>query len=126
SGSAAGARAPALQQRRHPSTLTMVVEALEARGDKRGTSALAIRRYILAKYPSVDAVRLKRLLKRALAVGLSRGLLVRPRDSAALGATGRFKVSSSPRGRPGTDTPSTAAIPTWPLLLQLAPEKQRQ
>ncbi|NXA54721.1 H1FOO protein, partial [Nothocercus julius] len=92
-GSPVAPRAPAVQQRRHPPTLTMVVEALEARCEKRGTSAVAIRRYILAKYPSVDAVRLKHLLKRALAVGLSRGLLVRPRDSAALGASGRFKVS---------------------------------
>ncbi|NXA41923.1 H1FOO protein, partial [Eudromia elegans] len=92
-GSAAAPRVPAVRQRRHPPTLAMVVEALEARGEKQGSSVVAIRRYILDKYPSVDATRLKNLLKRALAAGLSRGLLVRPRDSTAIGATGRFKVS---------------------------------
>ncbi|NWI98424.1 H1FOO protein, partial [Crypturellus undulatus] len=92
-GSLAGAKAPAARWTRHPSTLSMVLEALEARADKQGTSVVAIKRFILDRYPSVDPIRLKYLLKRALAVGLSRGLLVRPHNSAALGASGRFKVS---------------------------------
>ncbi|NXC48262.1 B4 protein, partial [Penelope pileata] len=81
------------RSRRHPSTLHMVIEALRAQGGTKGASVIAIKRFILAKYPAVDPVRLKYLLKRALAVGLSRGYLVRPRNSSALGATGRFKVS---------------------------------
>lgn len=87
---------PARSRRnRHPSTLHMVLEALQAQDGKKGASVVAIKRFILTKYPAVDPVRIKYLLKRALATGLSRGVLVRPQNSSALGATGRFKVSGA-------------------------------
>ncbi|XP_068763548.1 histone H1.8 [Struthio camelus] len=103
SGSAAGLGALLARQRRrpcHPPTLAMVVEALQAQNEKKGTSVVAIKRYILAQYPAVDAVRLKYRLKQALTKGLSRGDLVRPRNSSALGATGRFKLAPE-KLRPG-------------------------
>lgn len=79
--------------RRHPPVLRMVLEALQAGEQRRGTSVVAIKVYILQKYPTVDAIRLKYLLKRALNTGMQRGLLARPTNSKAKGATGSFKVS---------------------------------
>lgn len=77
----------------HPPTLQMVKEALRAHDAKKGASVVAIKRFILAKYPTVDPIRLKYLLKKALSKGLSCGELVRPHNSTAVGATGTFKVS---------------------------------
>ncbi|NXK04414.1 H1FOO protein, partial [Herpetotheres cachinnans] len=100
-GEAAGTaqlpRLPAQGRRpRHPSTLHMVIEALQAQDKRKGASVVAIKQFILAKYPTVDPVRLGYLLKQALSKGLSRGDLVRPHNSSAMGATGRFKVSRGP------------------------------
>uniref|UniRef100_A0A8D2M7F8 H15 domain-containing protein n=1 Tax=Zonotrichia albicollis TaxID=44394 RepID=A0A8D2M7F8_ZONAL len=74
-------------------TVSMVKEALRAHDEKKGASVVAIKRFILAKYPTVDPIRLKYLLKQALSKGLSCGDLVRPHNSSAVGATGTFKVS---------------------------------
>ncbi|XP_008933765.1 PREDICTED: histone H1oo, partial [Merops nubicus] len=95
---AAGAsQLPGLLARRyhrpHPPTLTMVIEAVRAQDQKKGVSVIAIKRFILGKYPSVNPIHLKYLLKQALSKGLSRGDLVRPRNSSATGATGRFKLA---------------------------------
>nr|XP_013037679.1 histone H1.8 isoform X2 [Anser cygnoides] len=92
-GSAARLSGQVVRGRRHPPTLHMVIEALRAQDGKKGASVVTIKRFILAKYPAVDPVRLKYLLKQALIKGLSRGDLVRPHNSSALGVTGRFKLA---------------------------------
>lgn len=74
--------------------LRMVLEALKAREKRQGTSVVAIKVYIQHKYPTVGTTRFKYLLKQALETGMRRGLLTRPANSKAKGATGSFKVSS--------------------------------
>ncbi|XP_036036370.1 histone H1.8 [Onychomys torridus] len=78
--------------RRNPTMLRMVLEALQAREKSQGTSVVAIKLYILHKYPTVDVTRFKYLLKQALDTGMRRGLLTRPANSKAKGATGSFKL----------------------------------
>ncbi|XP_066297262.1 sperm-specific protein PHI-2B/PHI-3-like [Branchiostoma lanceolatum] len=82
----------------HPTTLDMVVEAIEALGDSKGASVQAIKQWIPARYPTVDPARLGSLVKKALAKGLETGRLVRPKKSEGMtGATGRFKVGKPPK-----------------------------
>lgn len=90
-------------QAQHPPTLHMVKEALRAHDQKKGASVVAIKRFILAKYPTVDPIRLKYQLKQALSKGLSCGDLARPRNSTAVGATGTFKVSKGLLGHRAGD-----------------------
>uniref|UniRef100_A0A670ZMV7 H15 domain-containing protein n=1 Tax=Pseudonaja textilis TaxID=8673 RepID=A0A670ZMV7_PSETE len=79
---------------RYPPTLTMVTEAVGALNERKGSSTAAIKRYIRHNYPGVDPIRLKYYLRRALLKGLEKGYLVRPLNSSAQGATGRFKLAA--------------------------------
>lgn len=109
-------------QASHPPTLQMVKEALRAHDEKKGASVVAIKRFILAKYPTVDPIRLKYQLKQALSKGLSCGDLVRPHNSSAVGATGTFKVSEGCWSHRAGDRCSLALL--TPLShLQLALKK---
>nr|XP_034377855.1 LOW QUALITY PROTEIN: histone H1.8-like [Arvicanthis niloticus] len=82
---------------RNPTMLHMVLEALRAGEKRQGTSVVAIKVYIQHKYPTVDTTRFKYLLKQALETGVHRGLLTRPANSKARGATGSFKLVSKPK-----------------------------
>ncbi|XP_062969499.1 histone H1.8 [Cynocephalus volans] len=92
SSGSSGSEKPGLGRRRHPPVLRMVLEALRAGEQRQGTSVAAIKLYVLHKYPTVDTGRFRHLLKQALASGVRQGLLVRPANSKARGATGSFKL----------------------------------
>ncbi|XP_030275185.1 linker histone H1M isoform X1 [Sparus aurata] len=78
----------------HPSTAIMVKEALKELDSRKGVSSQAIQNYIKQQYPSVDLVRLKHLVRRALKKGLETGTLVRPANSTvSTGATGKFRLA---------------------------------
>ncbi|NXP34331.1 H1FOO protein, partial [Leiothrix lutea] len=116
-------------QAQHPPTLHMVKEALQAHDPKKGASVVAIKRFILAKYPTVDPIRLKYQLKQALSKGLSCGDLARPPSSTAVGATGTFKVSKGcwstglgTKGLPGPgDTPLSPTVSTQETTAEAEP-----
>ena len=77
----------------HPSTAIMVKEALKELDSRKGVSSHAIQSYIKEKYQSVDMVRLKHFVRRALKKGLETGTFVRPANSnVAAGLSGRFRV----------------------------------
>ncbi|XP_014662667.1 PREDICTED: sperm-specific H1/protamine-like protein type 2 [Priapulus caudatus] len=76
----------------HPTTLDMVVAAIRQLKNPRGSSAQAIRRYILATY-KVDANRVGGMLRRAFKAGLEKGAIARPKGSTAIGAIGRFRAA---------------------------------
>lgn len=77
---------------RHLPMLHMLLEALQAWKQPWGTSVVATEVYILWKYPIVDVIWLKYLLKWGLDISKQHGLLVRPTNSEAKVATGNFKL----------------------------------
>ncbi|XP_077998673.1 sperm-specific protein PHI-2B/PHI-3-like [Glandiceps talaboti] len=80
----------------HPKTLDMVVEAIKALKDKKGSSVQAIKGYILSHYPTVSPSHLTSSLRRAIKAGTESGKLVRPTGSTATGVTGRLRVGKLP------------------------------
>ncbi|KAG8007785.1 Protein B4 [Nibea albiflora] len=85
----------------HPSTAIMVKEALKELDSRKGVSSQAIQNYIKQKYPTVDLVRLKHLVRRALKKGLETGTLVRPANSTVTtGAMGKFRKQPKAAKKP--------------------------
>ncbi|XP_055726103.1 protein B4-like [Salvelinus fontinalis] len=77
----------------HPPTMIMVKEALQELDSRKGVSSQAIRNYITDKYPSLDQVRLKYMMRKTLNKGIESGVLVRPPNYTASGAQGRFRLA---------------------------------
>ncbi|KAG8127195.1 hypothetical protein E2320_022183 [Naja naja] len=107
SASAEASWAARFSKGRYPPTLTMVTEAVGALNERKGSSTAAIKRYIRHNYPGVDPIRLKYYLRKALLKGLEKGYLVRPPNSSAQGATGRFKVREPPVPAPPALDPTS-------------------
>uniref|UniRef100_UPI00398E3530 sperm-specific H1/protamine-like protein type 2 n=1 Tax=Pristiophorus japonicus TaxID=55135 RepID=UPI00398E3530 len=89
-----------------PPIIKMVVNALKKSNDRKGTSVPAIKSYILTFHPTVNPVYLNSRLKKALHAGLEKGILVRPANSRAIGATGRFKLASMKKTKENIDPKS--------------------
>lgn len=90
----------------HPSTATMVKEALQALDSRKGVSSQAILKYITEKYPSVDLARLKTLVRKNLKKGVENGTLVKPGNSSATTATRRFRLAPKTKPKAENAEPS--------------------
>ncbi|XP_041816702.1 protein B4 [Chelmon rostratus] len=99
----------------HPSTAIMVKEALKELDSRKGVSSQAIQTFIKQKYPSVDSVKLKHLVRRALKKGIETGTLVRPANSnVTTGALGRFRLAPKVKeAKPKTENidPNVQKVP---------------
>ncbi|XP_044206069.1 protein B4 [Thunnus albacares] len=99
----------------HPSTAIMVKEALKALDSRKGVSSQAIQNYIKQKYPSVDLVRLKHLVRRTLKKGIETGTLVRPANSnVTTGAMGKFRLArqdKQPKSKTENMDPNVQKVP---------------
>ncbi|KAM7402141.1 hypothetical protein PAMP_017406 [Pampus punctatissimus] len=99
----------------HPSTAIMVKEALKELDSRKGVSSQAIQNYIKQKYPSVDIVRLKHLVRRALKKGIESGTLVRPANSnVTTGAMGKFRLApkvKEPKQKTENMDPNVQKVP---------------
>ena len=73
--------------------MVMIKQAIAELNSKKGSSTQAIRNYVTEKYPSIDSVKLKYLVRKAVVKGVERGELVRPARSTFSGAQGTFLVS---------------------------------
>ncbi|KAG7244586.1 hypothetical protein INR49_029605, partial [Caranx melampygus] len=99
----------------HPSTAIMVKEALQELDSRKGVSSQAIQNYIKQKYPSVDLLRLKHFVRRALKKGLENGMVVRPASSTVTaGLTGKFRLApkvKEPKPRTENRDPNVQKAP---------------
>uniref|UniRef100_G3U3F1 H15 domain-containing protein n=1 Tax=Loxodonta africana TaxID=9785 RepID=G3U3F1_LOXAF len=77
----------------NPTVLCVVLEALQVGEQQQGT-LVASEHYIPQKYSTASIVRLKYLLKQALANGTNQGLLMRLLNSKAREVTSGFKLFS--------------------------------
>ncbi|XP_053307368.1 heterochromatin protein 1-binding protein 3 isoform X2 [Spea bombifrons] len=75
-----------------PKMDAILTEAIKACFQKSGASAVAIRKYIISKYPSLELERRGYLLKQALKRELQRGII---RQVKGKGASGSFMVTSN-------------------------------
>uniref|UniRef100_A0ABM0GM48 Sperm-specific protein PHI-2B/PHI-3-like n=7 Tax=Saccoglossus kowalevskii TaxID=10224 RepID=A0ABM0GM48_SACKO len=94
----------------HPKTMDMIVEAIQALKDRKGTSVQAIKSYILTHHSTVSPAHITSSLRRAIKSGIESGLLVRPKDSNANGVNGRLRIGKLPE-KPKKKAVTKKAVP---------------
>ncbi|XP_020713688.1 histone H1 [Ceratitis capitata] len=76
---------------KNTSTETMVLEAIKSLNERGGSSAIAVKKYVMNNYPQLDGERTLKLIKKYIKKALSGGILV---QSKGTGVGGSFKVSA--------------------------------
>ncbi|KAK3091473.1 hypothetical protein FSP39_020083 [Pinctada imbricata] len=80
----------------HPKYIVMVIAAIKALKDRKGSSGQAIKKYIVANY-KVDAASSGQFVKQALRRGVAGGAL---KQKSGTGASGRFAVGEKAVKKP--------------------------
>merc|ERR1711934_409229 len=75
----------------HPATSVMVKEAIENLKERKGSSLIAIKKYLATNY-KVDPVKHGHFIKKALASGVEKKTIVQVKG---IGASGSFKLARS-------------------------------
>ena len=75
----------------HPKTTVMIVAAVKALKDRKGSSLAAIKKYIAANY-KVDTVKLAPFIKKALKSLVEKKAIIQTKGK---GASGSFKVAAA-------------------------------
>ena len=75
----------------HPTTSVMVVAAIQALKEKKGSSLIAIKKYIAAHY-KVDTDKLNPFIKKALKSLVEKNVIIQTKGK---GASGSFKVAAA-------------------------------
>ncbi|XP_071948063.1 uncharacterized protein [Antedon mediterranea] len=101
----------------HPNSTLMCVEAIESLKESKGSSGMAIKKYILSTYETVRPDMVNYMVRTALTKGLQTGVFVRPKGDESGGAHGRFKVGKKP------DASTTSYKPTS-RQKRLSPKKK--
>ena len=100
------------KKKKHPTVAKMVIAALEALSNKRGSSYHAIRHYMASTY-QIDPVKMKTFIRRFLKQALADGTLVQTKGH---GISGSFRLSkralesASREGGPGHKSKSLALL----------------
>ncbi|XP_033124529.1 sperm-specific protein PHI-2B-like, partial [Anneissia japonica] len=76
----------------HPNSTMMCIEAIQSLKEGKGSSAQAIKKYILATYTTVRPDMVNYMVRTALTNGIQTGAFARPKGDESSGAHGRFKV----------------------------------
>ena len=88
---------------KHPTVANMVIAALDALSDKRGSSCRAIKHYMASTY-QIDPVKMKTFIRRFLKQALADGTLVQTKGHGISGSfrlSKRARESASGEGGPG-------------------------
>jgi histone H1/5 len=86
----------------HPPSSVMVKAALENLKERKGSSLIAIKKYIGTNYKA-DPVKMSVFIKKALASGIEKKSILRVGEKG-VGVTGRFKIAK-PEEKPKTAKP---------------------
>ena len=94
----------------HPKTTVMIVAAIKALKDRKGSSLPAIKKYIAANY-KVDTVKLAPFIKKGLKSLVEKKALIQVKGK---GASGSFKVAAAEKKEKKTAAKPKAKKPKTP------------